>query len=103
MAEDGEPVIACSLTGGDQAERVEQWQILLSAAELSREPLVMAVTVASGYAASVAELAREEQECCPFLGFRLDFLGSKVTLTISAPNETAATFLDAFTPGSAIC
>lgn len=53
--------IACTLTGGDQADRIEDWRRLLAKA-LGRTPLVGGIRIALpvALAGEVAELAAAE-------------------------------------------
>lgn len=93
-----EPVIACSLSGSDQAERLERWHALLADARLTRTPLIATAEIASERSADATALIRDEQACCPFLGFQLDFRGSVTVLTIGAPRPEAEAFIDALLP-----
>jgi hypothetical protein len=64
------PVIACSLTGDGQRERLNEWKSLLAVAE-SRErlPRGMRFRFRRNHAERVRSLAAAEQECCAFLRF----------------------------------
>jgi hypothetical protein len=93
-----EPVIACSLDGADQVERLERWHALLADTRLTRGPLSATVEVPSERAADAVALIRAEQACCPFLTFRLDFHGAVMALTIGAPRPEAEPFVDALLP-----
>ncbi len=64
------PIIACSLTGHGQRERLNEWKSLLPVAE-SREELPNGVRLRfhPNVAERVRSLAAAEQECCSFLRF----------------------------------
>ncbi len=80
--------IACSLSGGDQAGRVRQWQSLLAQAQ-GRELIEDGVRfdLPATLAGQAAELAAAEQRCCPFFGFTLRLEDGGLKLEIRAPGE----------------
>lgn len=98
----GEPVIACSLDGAEHAGRLERWHALLAGARLIREPLSATVEIPSERGADAVALIRDEQACCPFLTFRLDFYGTVLALTIGAPRPEAEPFVDALLPHATV-
>ena len=64
------PVIACSLTGDGQRERLVEWKSLLTVAESCEElPNGMRFRFRQELAERVRALAVAEQECCSFLRF----------------------------------
>ena len=86
-------VIACSLTGTDQADQIERWHRMLSGRSVHRSPRTGQVEIDIERVEELSALVRDEQRCCPFLGFRLDFDGDTVTLTITAPSDEADVFI----------
>jgi hypothetical protein len=66
------PVIACSLTGDGQRERLNEWKSLLAVAD-SRESLSsgMRFHLRPDLAERVRSLAAAEKECCAFLRFEV--------------------------------
>jgi DNA-binding transcriptional MerR regulator len=86
---------ACSLTGADRAERIARWHSLLASAQLTTIHLGVICSLPVELRGELVELVAAEQQCCPFLSFRLDFLGSCVDLHITAPREDALPFIEA--------
>ena len=92
-----EPIIACSLTEGEQQNRVEQWRRLLTTA-VRREPvdggirIVLPVEVA----AQVVILAVDEQQCCPFFDFTLHLTEGRLAFEVRAPDQAAELVADVF-------
>ena len=92
--------VACSLDGPAISDRIRQWQDLLAGAERKSIPDGIKLTIPSGRAAQVAELAAAEQQCCPFLDFRLHLTGQQMHLEVRAPAEAATMLTGLFTaPG----
>jgi DNA-binding transcriptional MerR regulator len=91
-------VLACSLGGADHAERIARWHRLLASAQMTSVELGVIVSLPVGVGTELVDLVAAEQECCPFLAFRLDFLGSAVDLSITAPREEALPFVEALLP-----
>ncbi|MEV5301147.1 MerR family transcriptional regulator [Amycolatopsis methanolica] len=91
------PPIACTLTGDDQADRIQQWQHLLAHA-VHREPLDGGVRIdlPATLAGEVAALAAAEQRCCAFFDFTLHLVGQTVRLDVRAPAEAAPLLADVF-------
>ena len=90
--------IACTLGAGDRAERTD-WIATLNRTALRahrRDGLSLVLDFAPGAAAQVRELVAREQECCAFLGFRVEERSDGVRLTVEAPpaarDATAAVF-----------
>ncbi|OLT32574.1 MerR family transcriptional regulator [Actinomadura sp. CNU-125] len=81
--------VACALTGDGMAGRVEEWRRAVGDARPERVPGGVRLTLPASRAAEVARLAAAEQECCPFLGFRLHFDGPDVHLDVRAPAHAA--------------
>jgi MerR family copper efflux transcriptional regulator len=64
------PIIACSLTGDGQRERLNEWKSLLAVAESREElPNGMRFRFRPDLAERVRSLAAAERECCSFLRF----------------------------------
>lgn len=91
--------VACTLSGGEQAERAAQWRRLLQEAD-SREEIVdgLRLTFPPGpdLAARVAALAAAEQDCCAFFAFTLQLTATGLVLTVRAPETATALLADLF-------
>lgn len=90
VADDTVP-IACSLNGGDMAERMADWQGVTGQV-VRREPLTGGVRLVFGPEAPLGEIARlaaAEYECCPFFGFALTVDGRGTALEVTAPPDGA--------------
>ncbi len=90
--------VACSLTGGQQEERAEQWQRLLAGAEQEPIPEGVRLSLTADRAGAVAELAAAEQDCCPFFDFRLHLQHGYAHLEVRAPAEAADLVTALFSP-----
>ena len=92
-----EPIIACSLNGGEQQDRVEQWRRLLTTA-VRREPVDGGVRVVlpMEVAAQVAGLAADEQACCPFFDFTLRLADGRLAFEVRAPAQAADLVAEVF-------
>jgi hypothetical protein len=79
------PLVACSLGGADQRERLAEWKALLAAAT-SREELRtgMRYRFPVALAKRARALAAAEGECCSFLRFDLAEDGDGFVLTVEA-------------------
>jgi MerR family copper efflux transcriptional regulator len=85
------PLIACTLDGADQKQRLADWASLLREASRREE-------TAGGYRYSFAaeleprvrSLTAAEQECCSFLHLELVRTGEELELTVTAPPEAEA-------------
>ena len=90
------PVIACTLTGQGQKERLDDWKSLLAVAT-SREELPdgMRFLFRHDLAERVRALAAAEHECCSFLRFdaveRED--GFELTVVTEASGQEALRFI----------
>jgi hypothetical protein len=81
-------LIACSLDGHAQRERLAAWRKVLANAERAE-----AITEGSRYLfvasddieARVRELAAAEHVCCPFLQFSVARVGKQVEMMVTAP------------------
>lgn len=90
--------VACSLGGGDHAERLSQWQGLVGGAPRQPIPDGLRFIVPADRAGDLAALAAAEQQCCPFLDFQLRFDGPQLVLDVRAPAEASDVLADLFTP-----
>jgi len=77
------PVIACSLTGDGQRERLNEWKSLLALAESRQEsPSGMRFRFRRDLAGRVRSLSAAEHECCSFLRFDLVEAGDDLVMTV---------------------
>ncbi|MBO8194333.1 MerR family transcriptional regulator [Streptomyces oryzae] len=79
--------VACSLTGDGMAERADQWRRVLSGADRTEMADGLRLTLPADRAAAIAGLAADEQQCCPFFGFRLHLDGEALHLEVRAPAD----------------
>ncbi len=89
--------VACSLESGDLTERTAAWRELLRDAPRADVPGGVRATLPTARLAAAAQLAADEQRCCPFYEITLTLHGPTFDLTITAP-PTAAGMLDALLP-----
>lgn len=90
--------VACSLPPGDVPGRAAAWRAAISGATAARIPDGMRLILPAGRAAAVAGLAAAEQDCCPFLDFRLHLDGPVLHLEVRAPGDAAGLLAGLFTP-----
>ncbi|MEV8313417.1 MerR family transcriptional regulator [Streptomyces sp. NPDC059900] len=90
--------VACSLTGEGLRERTVQWREAVDGAVRTAVPEGIRLTLPVGRIARVAELAAAEQQCCPFLDFRLRPDGQRLHLEVRAPADGAGLLTDLFAP-----
>jgi len=90
--------VACSLPRGDRPGRAAAWHAATSGATAAAIPDGMRLTLPADRAATVAGLAAAEQDCCPFLDFRLHLDGPALHLEVRAPSEAASLLGALFTP-----
>ncbi len=93
-------VLACSLSHEDHSDRIARWHHLLKSPQLTTAAPGVIASVPVDASCELASLVVAEQECCPFLGFRLDFLGVRIDLHITAPSEEGRPFVEALLPDS---
>ena len=97
---DPEAPIACDMSAAADtpSQRMAEYGRLFECSLLRRERRDDTVVFAfRGDAGSqVADLARREAECCPFLGYRVETIGDEVIWTIADPvgREGASAVLD---------
>lgn len=90
--------VACSLTGSEADERTERWRALVGGAERESIEDGVRLTLPAGRAGELAELAVEEQRCCPFFDFRLHLNEPLVHLEIRAPADARPLLTGLFGP-----
>ncbi|WP_188943272.1 MerR family transcriptional regulator [Nakamurella endophytica] len=89
-----EPEIACSLTPTDHRDRLEHWTTTLADVPWTATPTGAVLQVPADRTAALASLIVAEQQCCPFLSFRLTFTGPTTQLEITAPEHARTAVLD---------
>ncbi|CDR17988.1 MerR family transcriptional regulator [Streptomyces iranensis] len=95
----GAPV-ACSLTGGQMAERAASWRTAVEGAERTPVPGGLRLTLPADRTVTVAGLAAAEQRCCPFFDFRLRLDGRVLHLEVRAPADAADLLAELFGPAA---
>ena len=88
--------IACSLGGGDYAERVADWRALVANSPRTEIDAGLRFRLPIAKLQAASALAVAEQRCCNFyrIGFQLH--GDQFDLTLTAPPEAAAMLADVF-------
>ncbi|MGI8758923.1 MAG: hypothetical protein ACR2K0_06410 [Acidimicrobiales bacterium] len=84
-----EPAIACSLEAEHRGDRTAEWQVVLDRV-VEREQIDGGVRLQfgdPGLAATIADLAAREHECCPFFGFVLRIGAAGLCLEVDAPEQ----------------
>lgn len=92
--------IACTLTTGDYAERME-WIAALNRADLRSSRLegtVLTLEYRMEAAPKVHELVQRERECCALLEFAVSEQGDAIVLSIRAPEESDASAFHLLAP-----
>jgi MerR family copper efflux transcriptional regulator len=92
-----EPIIACSLTEGEQKDRAERWRRLLTTA-VRREPVDHGIrfVLPMEMSAQIAGLAVDEQRCCPFFEFTLRLADGRLAFEVRAPAQAADLVAEVF-------
>lgn len=88
--------VACSLDGQAIGDRIRDWRDLVADAERQVIPGGLRLSMPTGRAAQVAQLAAAEQQCCPFLGFSVHFAGQRLHLEVRVPAEAEDMLTDLF-------
>jgi DNA-binding transcriptional MerR regulator len=89
--------IACTLTGSDQADRLQHWrQVLGHAHRRERISGGLRIDLPATLAGEVAALAAAEQQCCAFFDFTLLLGNGGLCLEVRAPDEAAPLLADVF-------
>ena len=87
------PVLACSLTAAEGAERAARWRALLDTHLLSRTATTFGRRLAFRPEAAVAgeidALVAAERDCCPFLTLTIERFDDALILDVSGPPEPA--------------
>lgn len=93
---------ACSLDGGQMAERITRWRRHLGSATRSDEIPggVRFAFDSSSALAALAALVGAEQECCSFFSFMLAVDSAGITFEVTAPPEYALMLATVFGAGS---
>lgn len=80
--------IACSLSGGGYAERVQQWRRMLAGNVVQRQAdATMRTVLDVDRLPDLAALIADEVRCCPFLTFTLTITHAGVQLDAAAPDD----------------
>lgn len=91
--------VACTLSGADQAGRVDEWRRLLTSAT-GRAEITDGVRLEfpshPDLVAAVARLAAAEQKCCAFFDFTLHLTAAALVLTVRAPEAADALMAELF-------
>ena len=93
---------ACSLDGGQMAERIARWRRLLGSAT-RRDEVPGGVRLAFDSSSPLTELAglvAVEQECCSFFSFVVAVDSAGITFEVTAPPEGASMLAKVFGAGS---
>jgi hypothetical protein len=94
----GSPDIACSLSETELGDRVTRWRDLTAGASRVELPDGVRLTVPIDRTAAIAELAVEEQHCCPFFDFRLHLDGASLHVEVRAPATAGELATELFAP-----
>jgi hypothetical protein len=91
MSTGSPPPIACTLTAGEQLERLTEFRRLFSAAlrHMKREPsrLELALDSSKVTEPGVRDLLRREHECCRFFTFAVESMGGEIRVSAEVPDE----------------
>ena len=82
----------------DLPSRAAAWRAATSGATAAAIPDGMRLTLPAGRATTLAGLATAEQDCCPFLDFRLHLDSPVLHLEVRAPSDAADLLAALFTP-----
>ncbi|MGH3295525.1 MAG: MerR family transcriptional regulator [Trebonia sp.] len=81
--------VACALSADGREERAHAWRALVAEAVREQIPDGLRLTLPVERAGAAVELSVAEQECCPFLDFRLHLDGPALHLEVRASVEGA--------------
>ena len=98
---DGTDAIACSLAGGDYAERAAAWRSLIADVPCTPIEQGLRFRLPVDRLTTATELAVAEQRCCSFYRISFELQGTLFDMTVSAPPEAAGMLADLFGQGSA--
>ena len=97
MSIDSTGGFACSLSAGDQRQRLQEFSELFETAlvQSRREPRRLELTLDASRTneEQVCDLLRRENECCPFFDFEVRATASELQVVAEVP-EGAEPFLD---------
>lgn len=80
--------IACSLSGGGYAERVQQWRRMLAANVVQRQADgTMRTVLDIDQLPDLVVLIADETRCCPFFTFTLTITHAGIQLDAAAPDD----------------
>jgi MerR family copper efflux transcriptional regulator len=82
--------IACSLPPVERDDRRGAWAAVAKRAvarERTEQGLRLEFREPPGFVSELARLVQQEEECCPFLHFRLDAGAKELALDVTAPPE----------------
>jgi hypothetical protein len=80
--------IACSLTGGEYAGRVDRWRrVLAGSTPRHRADGVVRIALGVDRLPELAALIVDETRCCPFFTFTLTVTHGVVQLDAAAPDD----------------
>ncbi len=100
----GERSVACSLSGGEMAERGAEWRSVLDgrllAAERDGVALRLTLRDSPGLGERLARLVELEATCCPFLALRTGREEGRLILLFDGPPE-ARPVIDLFAEAAA--
>jgi hypothetical protein len=97
------PPIACSLTGGEYAGRVQRWrQVLVGCTPHRRADGVVRTTLGVDRLPELAALIVDETRCCPFFTFTLTVTHAGVQLDASVPDDARPLLDELFLGASAL-
>jgi hypothetical protein len=86
-----EPLIACSLSGSDQAKRLQEISDLCRRALLdtqeTAEGLRLRFAAWPGIHGELQQLIEAESQCCSFLRFELSSSGEELVLEVNGPDQ----------------
>lgn len=91
--------IACSLNGDAARRRWEEWTTLLRGqgrVEHSRRSLTVAFGPDAARWEKLVALVASERECCGFVEWELDDLGSEIVLTLRGEKEGLTAMAESF-------
>ena len=80
------------------AERTAQWHAATTGAVRTPFAKGLRLTLPADRTTTIAQLAADEQQCCPFFDFRLHLDGQALHLEVRAPAEGANLLAQLFTP-----
>lgn len=88
--------IACSLPADGLPARTDAWRDAVQGGVRTAIPDGLRLTLPIERAATIAELAADEQRCCPFFDFRLHLDGPELGLEVRAPEGATRLLVDLF-------